>query len=137
MHIKSTSTIFLQNVRVTFLHFHNRKYRQINSQLYRILNSLMLVFSGETDLISWHPEKSRKYILYVCKLEQPSVWNTCIFFLCMLIHMQRTKFRLKEKWKATYLPKDSWTVYWADFPLPKRKRVRGVSGIQSGSSKYF
>lgn len=121
MHIKSTSTVFLQNVRITFLNFHNRKYRQINSQLYGILNSLMLVFSGERDLISWHPEKNRRYIPYVCKLEQPSVWNTCIFFLCMLIHMQRTKFHPKEKLKS-YLSSKRFLkqlLSWSSFAKEK------------------
>lgn len=35
----------------------------------------MLVYSGEIDLISWHPEKENRSLIYG-KLQQPAVWNT-------------------------------------------------------------
>lgn len=52
------------------------------------------------------------------------------FLLGVLIHRQRFKFCLNEKLKVVYLPKDSWIVYGAAFPLPKRKEW-GASAIQS------
>lgn len=79
----------------------------------------MLVFSGETDLISWHPEKNRNIsLMYVLN---NLLYKHLHFFLCMLIHMQRTKFCLKEKLKVIYLSKDSWTVIELIFLWAKRK----------------
>lgn len=52
------------------------------------------------------------------------------FFLCVLMHRQRFKFCLNENLKVAYLPKESWIVYGAAFPLPKR-REWGASAMQS------
>lgn len=104
--------------------------------IYGIPNAFILIFSGEIYVISRHPEEKRKYIPSICKLEQHEVQNTwCIFFLCILIHVQIPKFCLNEKLKVAYLPKESWTVPELPF-LCKREGGMGGQDFQR-DAKYL
>lgn len=63
--------------------------------------------SCEIDVISWHPEEKRKYILYICKPEQHEVQNTwCIFFFVSRSTCKYPNFVLMKNWKLLIFQKN-------------------------------